>query len=164
MYIFIGLGRKDHDKQGVQWYLFMNKQVAINTFGLLVVLYVLVVIAQYALLGNLGVIRLGSAPPLTGQVSQSLGVNPDHSMPLAGKDYTFTPHYFNGKTWIVGSVVPLNNSLNASVIIMQMQGGHYRVALGPVGAVTYNQLQALPGNVAGYLTTKVSIYEILPSQ
>ena len=140
----------------------MNKRVAITAGGLLIFLYIFSFIARQALVGSSRVIRLGAAPPFTGQVSQGLGVKPDNTLPIAGKDYNFDPHYFDNNTWIVGSVVPLNNSLNASVVVMEKQANSYQIVLGPSGAVTSNQIGALPTDVAAYLKTKVGVYETTP--
>ena len=66
-----------------------------------VVLIAATLVGRAILLDRLSVVKLGSAAPLAGAISQSLGKSgASQSLLIAGKDFNLQDvHYFDGKTW-----------------------------------------------------------------
>ncbi len=116
-------------------------------------------IIQRAILGGSIIVKLKPAPLLTGQVSQSLGANPDGSLPTYGKDYALQVRFFDNNVWMVGNIKSLKNTTDTAVIVMEKQGGSYRTMLGPGSAFPLTQVQSLPNDVGAYLSSQAAIYE-----
>jgi hypothetical protein len=107
-------------------------------------------------------ISLPAAPPLAGVVSQALGTGGTNPLPVEGKDYTISTQYFNNKSWAVGLIKPLNNSLNASTIVLEQKQGTYQVVVGPASAAPSSQLQSLPIVVGDYVRAHMAVYQPVP--
>lgn len=125
-----------------------------NVNFILVGLIIIALAARYILLGGAGAVRLGSAAPLTGSVSQALNLGGGKiSLPQAGEDYNLkTIQYFDNNSWVVASVVPLKSQFDPGTIVMQKQNDVFRVVAGPGSSFPSGYLKSLPADVGQYLT------------
>jgi hypothetical protein len=129
---------------------------------LIVILAILVPTVKKDILGA-SYVHLTAASPLSGVVSQSLGgMSGVSNLPVEGKDYSLSLQYFDSKTWAVGLIKPLNNSLNASTIVLQKQQGTFKPIIGPASAAPVTQMQSLPTNVANYTEEHIATYQQVP--
>src|SRR5581483_1817801 len=131
----------------------------------LVVICLLVAILPFVKHSILGAnyVTLPSAKPLAGVISQSLGgAGKKTALPVEGKDYTATLHYFNSNTWVVAVIKPRNNSLNVNTIVFEKRQGTYQAVIGPATALPTSQLNNLPTNLADYTKLHIAIYQPVP--
>jgi hypothetical protein len=133
----------------------------LTPLALLIALLVIAFTLQSLLLHGQPVVRLAAGPPLAGIVSQSLGISgANNSLPVVNKDYTLQNiNYFNDRSWVVVSVVPINNNADKTIVVMHMTGGLYQVVLGPGSAFPDTYLQNLPADVSQYLMNRGVVYE-----
>ncbi len=108
--------------------------------------------------------NLGSAPPLAGSISQSLGFLPgSNSLPVYGKDYKLqNTHYFYNKQWAVTLVVPTKSNADSPTVVLKRVNSLYQVVLGPGTAFSSSSITSLPVNVSSFLNTEGVIYEPVP--
>lgn len=113
------------------------------------------VIVRQLVLGGHPIVKLDSAQALTGSISQALsGDRPDIAQGFQLKDTS----YFDNKSWVVVSVVPDDNSLNTSLVILQNKSGIYQVAAGPGSSFPESILVSLPADVGQFLQSQGVIY------
>lgn len=127
---------------------------------LLVILLVAAFVAKGFILGNASPIKLGSAPSVSGMISQSLATN--DRLPLAGVDFQLhTVQTLEDGAWIIATVQPVSGETNTSTLVLQRQANKsYRVAIGPGTAFSSDDVLELPPLVLQYLKTHgVVIYE-----
>jgi hypothetical protein len=138
-----------------------------NRIIAIVIILILLVIAptiKHDLLGA-QYVTLSSASALSGAVSQSLGgASGSSPLPVEGKDYTLSLQYFDNNTWAVGLIKPLNNSFNASTVVLQKQQGTFQAVVGPASAAPSTLLQSLPTNVADYTRAHMAVYQPVPDE
>src|SRR5206468_12619341 len=68
-------------------------------------------------------VTLPPAPALAGIVSQSLSAGSSQSLPVNGRDFTYTDHYFDNGAWAVVQVKPANDNINANTMVLQKKDG-----------------------------------------
>jgi hypothetical protein len=134
-----------------------NKIILLLLFAGLIVTTVVV---RAITLEGAQVVRLQSAPPLTGVVSQALvSSRSDHKLPIGGKDYNLRDvKYFSGGSWVVATIVPTNDTADSSLIALHKVDGDYEAALGPGTSFSNSVLQDLPNDVGQYLNQKGVLY------
>jgi hypothetical protein len=135
----------------------------------LLTLMVILVIATFAVKSIVlrgSVVRLQPSTPLAGAVSQGLATfGSEHSLPQLGKDYTLQDiRYFDNKTWVIATVVPLRIHTDNALLVIRMVGGSYQVVLGPGTAFPNTYLRSLPADVSEYLINRGVIYEPTTNQ
>jgi hypothetical protein len=129
----------------------LNKKL-LYLAGFFVVLLVLSAIVRNAVLGQSKTVILSSAPPLTGQVAQTMGTTQNSELPVPGKDFTLKHvRYFQRRTLAVAQLKPLHGQFDDSYVIMKRKRGVYQVILGPGSAFRRSTLQSLPEAAIHYL-------------
>lgn|GEM_PF-977321 len=127
---------------------------------LLLILAVILFVAAGLVTGNAKVVNLAIAPPLAGEISQSIGGSSGVTLPVEGKDYTITQTaYFETNTWAVATITNSDGS-NTSYIVLQKVNGVFQVILGPGTAFAQSDNNQLPASVQQYLQANhVLIYQ-----
>jgi hypothetical protein len=128
--------------------------------AIIILLVIAVFIDRTVLMSNAKVIHLAAAPDLTGQISQTLVTSGGVSeLPTPEVDFKLDDTaYFENNTWVVSSVVPLNNAFNPSIVVMKKQSGVFQVVLGPGSAFIQSDLQNVPASVANNLMGRGAVY------
>ena len=71
---------------------------------------------------------------------------------MPGKDFNLqTIYYFDDNSWAVARITPVNNNLQASLVVAKKVAGGYQIVLGPGTLFRQSDLQKLPKDVAAYL-------------
>jgi hypothetical protein len=126
---------------------------SLKTIAGLIGLVVITLLTKSVLLQGLPVTSLGSAPPIAGAVSQSLGLSASRAaLPVFGKDYTLQDvHYFYNNEWAVATVAPTKPDADTVIVIVQKINGVYQTVLGPGTIFSSSYLYTLPPDVGQYL-------------
>jgi len=138
-----------------------------RTFIAICVLALLCVVAISAhniILGGARSVTLASAPPYAGVISQALGENSQHQLPVDNVDYTVTTQNFDNADWVVGEIIPLKQNFDQSVVVLERSNGIYRVVVNPTNALPAGALIGIPNDVANYLRSHVAIYQPTPGE
>jgi len=129
---------------------------------IIVALLLLIALAVRPIILGAKLVKLPSAPPLTGQVSQAFTSGDTATLPRQGKDYQLqNTLYFDNRQWVVTTAKALNTTTNDSMLILHRQDGIYKVVMGPGSAFPSTQISVLPADVANYLTNLGAVYESL---
>lgn len=133
----------------------MNRQL-LKAVAVLLGMVVITLVLKSIILQGLSLVELGSAPPLAGVVSQSLGrPGSKTELPVAGKDYTLRDtRYFNNGQWAAATIVPTQSNGDTVIVIMQKINGTYQVVLGPANEFSSSYLYTLPPELSQYLSQK----------
>jgi hypothetical protein len=124
----------------------------LRTFLVLVGLLIITFTARYILLGSVEIVSLKQGS-IDQAISASLKTSDTGSyVPIEGKDYTLQDvHYFYGKEWAVAAILPVNNDADPATVVLKLQNGAYKTALGPGNSFFSYSVQVLPSKVAAYL-------------
>lgn len=131
------------------------------TLGIVIVFILIAIPATTnVLLNGASQVKLGAAEPLAGAVSQSLYAgNSETTLPIPGKDYNLTnTHYFDSQQWVVTTVASKNNAFSGGIVILEKEGGVYRVVGGPGTALPTDYTISLPTDVGNYLRSGGYLY------
>ncbi len=134
----------------------MNRRVIIALAGLVVVTFGL----KSILLQGLSTVTLGSAPPVAGAVSQSLGLSATRSaLPVYRQDYTLQDvKYFYNDAWAVATVAPTKPDADTVIVVMQKINGVYQPVLGPGTVFSASYVFTLPPDVAQYMNKQGALH------
>lgn len=112
--------------------------------------------------GATQVVSLGSAPALSGEISQSLiKAGADNSVPKLNKDFSISQaNYFENHEWAVATIKSTSKESNGAFVVLQRMNGVYKIILGPGTAFPNVYLKSLPSDVGTYLYNQGAIYGI----
>lgn len=129
---------------------------------LLVILVAATLLIKNMVLGGARVVKLRSAEPLSGIVSQNLigSSFSESSLPVVNKDYKLDEvKFFDDRSWVSVKVSPLNGDTDRAILVLKKSGSEYTLVLGPGTAFPSSDLSILPSDLASYLSSKGIIYE-----
>jgi hypothetical protein len=131
----------------------MNPTIKVALFPLITFL---VLFGVKSLVLGPALIKLPSSPPLTGVISQGLGISGDNtSLPVEGKDYTLkNTLYFDNRQWVVTTVIPAKNNGDVATVVLEKINGVYQIVVGPGTDFSPSYIPPLPQDVTLYLTSK----------
>lgn len=136
-----------------------RRQILLRLFALVATIVVSLVFKSVILNGH-RLVRLGSAPPLTGSLATSLITSGGKTvLPTEGKDYKITKsRYFYNNGWAVVSVAQASGE-NETTMVLHKIDGVYQVVIGPGTTFSKSYMLSLPADVGNYLNDQGYLYE-----
>lgn len=130
----------------------MSNQIFKYFAGVLGII-VITLVANNALIQGAPLVKLDTAPPLAGAISQSIGLSgASVTLPKAGEDYTIkSVRYFISGLWAVAVVEPAHGNSDSGVVILKKINGSYEVVLGPANSFSNSYRYTLPPEITLYL-------------
>ena len=130
-------------------------------YGVIVLTLIVLLLSLRPIILGTPIIRLNTAPKLTGQIALSYTSTSQQALPIAGKDFTLSNvQYFDNNQWIVANIKPLTARLpEGGMVVLGLNDGVYQVAVGPGTAFSSTSLQALPNDVIQYIRGIGAVYE-----